>query len=340
MKKIALIQPGVLRPWESGEINRISSLVCGECNHNNFILVNNVDEAEIIVLLETNSLKHHRHISEYERIIDSGYRDGRILLVVNYEDGPSGVLPGLYSSLEKFKYDSSLHLSWPHLRLPNELVEKQKKGAADEDTFLFSFSGSCSHPIRRKLFDTYSARSSEYRVREINKWYNHDANDKVSYVDEISRSLFVLCPRGIASYSHRILETIALGRVPVIIADNWVPFSIEADEYYIQIQESDIGKIDKILNTYLSSYETLQKSVGSVYSTYFSPERRYSVALNHLVSLSSMIPNNFDPDFLKRRLNSKEFWQMNGWLLKQRIARRVNTELTRCLRRNIKILSE
>lgn len=127
MKKIALIQPGVLRPWESGEINRISSLVCGECNHNNFILVNNVDEAEIIVLLETNSLKHHRHISEYERIIDSGYRDGRILLVVNYEDGPSGVLPGLYSSLEKFKYDSSLHLSWPHLRLPNELVEKQKK---------------------------------------------------------------------------------------------------------------------------------------------------------------------------------------------------------------------
>ena len=55
---------------------------------------------------------------------------------------------------------------------------------------------------------------------EIKRWYDHDDNQKQSYVRYIARSKFVLCPRGIASYSRRIVETLALVRVPVVIADD------------------------------------------------------------------------------------------------------------------------
>lgn len=324
-----MIQPDEIRPWESGEIDRIACLVNADPGKKEFVLVENSDDADIIVLLESCTLKSNQNINDYKKLIDFGYRGGRKLFVINYEDVPPGVFPGLYSSLESSNYDGSLHLSWPHLRLPNELVEMHENQQEVENTYLFSFSGSCSHSIRKKLFSMYSGSNGRYMVREITRWYNHEPDEKASYVDEISRSMFVLCPRGIASYSHRIVETMALGRVPVIIADNWVPFSIDHDNYYVRIKESDVGRIDEILQSHLSSYKPIRESVRFVYNSYFAPGTRYTVALNQLVELSERIPGDLDAGLLKRRLNSCEFRTTNGWLFRQRMWRIVNNEIVK-----------
>jgi hypothetical protein len=75
--------------------------VNNDLGEKNFELVENPHEADLLILLESCTVKDHKDIEEYEKWIDFGYRDGKKLLVINYEDTPPGALPGLYSSLEK-----------------------------------------------------------------------------------------------------------------------------------------------------------------------------------------------------------------------------------------------
>jgi hypothetical protein len=42
------------------------------------------------------------------------------------------------------------------------------------------------------------------------------------FAEVVYRSKFVLCPRGHGTSSIRLFETLAAGRVPVIISDDWV----------------------------------------------------------------------------------------------------------------------
>lgn len=117
----------------------------------------------------------------------------------------------------------------------------------------------------------------------------------------------------------------ALGRVPVIIADDWVPFSIEESNYYVRISEADIGKIDKILAMKLESYDALRKCVEFAYGTYFAPEKRYSAALNRLVSLSTTSRAHLSRRSLQKRLHTAR--KLNGLLYRQQIVRKFRDRL-------------
>ncbi len=147
--KIALIQPEVIDSWESGETGRIGSLVSHSGCCNNFTIVANPSDADVIILIESAHYPNRTlaDIQYYNAFLNSEYCDERKLLVINYEDSPTGALPGLYTSLERSKFNNALHLSWPHMRLFNEFVEKEQKCLERDGTFLFSFSGSCSNPI-------------------------------------------------------------------------------------------------------------------------------------------------------------------------------------------------
>lgn len=46
-----------------------------------------------------------------------------------------------------------------------------------------------------------------------------------NYVQEVRQSVFCLCPRGFAPWSQRLYDSIMLGCIPIIIADDIVlPF--------------------------------------------------------------------------------------------------------------------
>lgn len=322
MMKIALIQPATVLDWERGEIDRISGLLSASDEDLGFELVPAAREADLVVLLESCTFKTQHDIPAYRALIDAHGADR--LYCINYEDGPPGFLPGLYSSLESFRFDHGMHLSWPHLRLPNEGAEA---GPADEPAgerpFLFTFSGACSHPLRRVLFDAFETLPGRHKVREIKRWYDHSAAEKHAYVADIANTKFVLCPRGIASYSHRILETIALGRVPVVIADDWVPFSIPEEGYCLRVPEKQVGEVGRILAAAEDRYDELCKRAREVYLKYWTPPARYTVAMRQLIALKQRHAAPIDEAFLLARWNSRSLWRSNGWCLDQRIGRRL-----------------
>ncbi len=328
MINIALIQPDIIRDWEKENIQRICSLITKNENLNEFKLVTGTEDAHLVVLLESCLFKTQRNIKDFENMLH--FNEGhRRLCTLNYEDSPPGFLPGLYSSLEAFRFDPSIHISWPHLILPNEQVNERRLNGETQANMLFTFSGSCSNPVRRQIFNLYIRHSDKYKVTEVKKWYNHNEAEKRSYIDDILQSKFVLCPKGIASYSHRITETLALGRVPVVIADDWVPFTIPEENYFIRVEENAISNLIQILERKENEYEKLKTNAVRVYNKYFNPRLCYSIAFNQLAELYTRQLLEINSDFIRRRWNSRKFWKNNRWCIEDRVMRKINKMIKR-----------
>lgn len=85
------------------------------------------------------------------------------------------------------------------------------------------------------------------------------------YQSEIVRSVFCLCPLGWAPWSPRLVESVALGCVPVIIADGIrlpFPAAVNWAEISITVAEKDIGKLGTILEQVAASnLTTIQKNL-------------------------------------------------------------------------------
>ncbi|XP_010541310.1 PREDICTED: probable glucuronoxylan glucuronosyltransferase F8H isoform X2 [Tarenaya hassleriana] len=70
------------------------------------------------------------------------------------------------------------------------------------------------------------------------------------YQSEIVRSVFCLCPLGWAPWSPRLVESVALGCVPVVIADGIrLPFpeAVRWPEISLTVEEKDVAKLGKVL---------------------------------------------------------------------------------------------
>ncbi|KAL4191001.1 hypothetical protein AMTRI_Chr07g27410 [Amborella trichopoda] len=97
-----------------------------------------------------------------------------------------------------------------------------------------------SKGIRTMIWKNYHHHRKFYLMREKFQGYQQ----------EMARSVFCLCPLGWAPWSPRIVESVALGCVPVIIADGIrLPFpeAVRWSQISISVAEKDVGKLGKIL---------------------------------------------------------------------------------------------
>ncbi|RRT80487.1 hypothetical protein B296_00008404, partial [Ensete ventricosum] len=110
----------------------------------------------------------------------------------------------------------------------------------------------------RVIADDYMVSDGCRRVRtEI--WRRYNANPRFrlqrkrsgDYRAEMARSVFCLCPLGWAPWSPRLVESVALGCVPVIIADNIrLPFpeAVRWPEISVTVAEADVGRLEATLD--------------------------------------------------------------------------------------------
>ncbi|CAL9067938.1 unnamed protein product [Musa banksii] len=103
-----------------------------------------------------------------------------------------------------------------------------------------------------------SGRFYSKRVRtEI--WRRYSGNPRFrlqrkrsgDYRAEMARSVFCLCPLGWAPWSPRLVEAVALGCVPVIVADGIrLPFpeSLRWPEISLAVAEADVGRLEATLD--------------------------------------------------------------------------------------------
>ncbi|GAB4834084.1 hypothetical protein Ancab_032338 [Ancistrocladus abbreviatus] len=86
------------------------------------------------------------------------------------------------------------------------------------------------------------------------------------YPSEIVRSVFCLCPLGWAPWSPRLVESVALGCIPVIIADGIrLPFpdAVPWSEISLTVAENDVAELGKILeHVAKTNISTIQNNVA------------------------------------------------------------------------------
>ena len=128
---------------------------------------------------------------------------------------------------------------------------------------------------------------------------------KKSYIQEILNSNFVLCPRGYNTSSMRIYEVMSLGRVPVIISDQWVkPEGPNWEKFCIFIKENEVERLEEIIDKYKNKSLQMGRIARREWELWFSNSVYASNILNKIESLSKR-KRNFIPYHYLPLLNIK-----------------------------------
>lgn len=100
------------------------------------------------------------------------------------------------------------------------------------------------------------------------------ANDEVQYPEILEKGIFCLIARGVRLAQPSLLESLAAGCIPVVMADNIImPFQeiVDWSLASITIRESDLHSVMTVLKSVSSvKIQELQKQGKFLYDTYFS----------------------------------------------------------------------
>jgi hypothetical protein len=190
------------------------------------ILVDNPADADATLFVDCH-LVGDRSVNKLIRQSNAYRTRPDTCIVYDERDRPWCEARGLYVSMPARTFRPQHQIAFPYYTVndPRSWADSATQ-EADSPDLLFSFIGSATHRSRRPLFNMRHPRSL---VREVNDFVFFDPSSprfnerRHEFATSLMRSKFVLCPRGQGTSSIRCYETLAAGRVPVVISDDWVP---------------------------------------------------------------------------------------------------------------------
>jgi hypothetical protein len=192
------------------------------------------------------------------------------VMVYNEFDRPWCALPGVYVSMPGRHFVAEHQRPWAYfapepLATPNETPD-----------LLFSFVASNTTACRRPLFELKHPHAIVEEAQRFRLWdptSERFDERRARFKAVLARSRFVLCPRGNATSSVRLYETLAAGAVPVIIADDWVPpVGPEWEAFSIRWPEGRVGGLIEMLEERDAEWPAMSKKARQAYDDYFSPD--------------------------------------------------------------------
>ena len=285
------------------------------------------NDADLIIYVEPWYIKDRQYVftllSE-DLIINSPNR----CFVMDCADTSWGLMPGVYTGLRSSQTNRRRFISGGYLTGYNPLGDEvfiRKKDI--EPKLLFSFRGHVSSPARLKIFES-NFSGDDIAINRTYEWCNHSDEQKLFYTEELINSKFVLCPGGNCPASIRLFETMKMGRVPVILSDDWVaPDEPNWLDFSIRVSESKIDELPEIIQSYEAQAFTMGNLAREAWEKWFSPDRIYIHMLNYIESIYLERDSNHDEKKYQEEWLSWKFQWARGWTPWQRA--------TRVLRRQI-----
>lgn len=156
--------------------------------------------------------------------------------------------------------------------------------------YLASFQGSyATHPVRAQAARAIS-KEKQTKVVDTGSWFFEQQGKeekRESYIDLLGRSRVTLCPRGTGPGTIRFWEALAMGSVPMLIADGLeLPFEdqINWSEFIIRVPEASAKKA----NEFIPDSQVLKKMSEkgqTIYMNNFSNPNLYKSVVNKLAVL-------------------------------------------------------
>jgi hypothetical protein len=221
--------------------------------------------------------------------------------IFSQTDCPVPLVPGLYASIRKKDYDLGWSRTGFYARDTPSRSDQIMYFRYDRIPFpknpkyLCSFAGACQNSqIRGKLKELRHPRCLVLDVGEDTirantlgdlEWIKRLQNQ---YVTLIGDSKFSLCPRGGGTNSYRLYESMAMGRAPVILSDDWVaPPDVPWEEFSIRISERDYKSIFRILEQHEDRAEELGKRARQMWEKDLHPDTVFDRAVASFLDIRS-----------------------------------------------------
>ncbi len=285
--------------------------------HPRFSTVATPDEADAIIFVEPQRLgrlRSYRSLLLRQELIKQ-YPNK--CFTFDYTPEPIGFLPGVYTHMPLRKWDKNRFRAGGYLRTFNCALATYEPQRDREPKYLFSFRGLMSHPVRQMLFDA-NLSTRETPVEQTTEWGAPTEADKTVYFEQMLDSKFVLCPRGWGTSSIRMYEAMQLGRVPVIIADEWAPPAGPAwNDFSITVAESRIVDIPQIIKAREGDFDAMSSAAREAWECWFSPSVRLVRALENVENLLLTRAATHDESRYRREWTSIGFTWNNGIAIPQ-----------------------
>ena len=286
-------------------------------------VVDDPSKADIILIEEAFSYKDFRHISKLlaDPIIFNYFTK---VFTINNDDSAVGFLKGLYTNIAKSRIDKDIHVSVPYIKFYNELVFSEKYQNNNPE-YIASWRGNDkSNSIRSTLINVLKGQKGCI-LESTDSWLNHKHDEKEKYINIIISSKFSLCPSGWGPASFRIYESMALGRCPVIIADEFVPPNgPDWAEFALFFPEKNIINLYEFLKKNESDYDRLGAKAKEIWYAHYGSEmivEHYVEGLMTLIGKNSS--GNYSIEIATNRWRSIKFYWINKWTIPQRIANKI-----------------
>ncbi len=217
---------------------------------------------------------------------EAGRRFPHKIAVYDERDTPWCRFPGIYVSMPASHFARRWQVAGSYYGIRDPAIRLDVDPAQIEQDLLFSFVGGRTHPCRDAIFRLQGPRvhieSPEGFVFYDPSSVRFDERRK-SFAETLFRSKFVLCPRGAGTSSIRLYETLAAGRVPVIISDQWVPpAGPRWDQFSFRWPEDRVGELPRLLHETEAAAESMGRRARAAYEEWFAADVALSSVLDQL----------------------------------------------------------
>jgi Exostosin family len=274
-----------LNQWTDLAVDELEALAAAD-RFNVHELVEDPDDADVVLFAQCHMVDWRLRAIRGHPVSKSNWEK---VMVYDERDRPWRSFPGLYVSVPSASFDPRRQRACSYLRLPGA-----ESDVAPEADLLFSFVGSPTATCRRPLFDLQHPRSIVEEVQDFVFWDSASPDfveRRRRYREILTRSRFVLCPRGRGTSSFRLYETLAAGRVPVIISDDWVaPLGPDWGAFSLRAREgATVGLVD-MLEAQEEDWPSMSAAAAAAYREYFSREVLFHRLVELLQDLCDLHP--------------------------------------------------
>ena len=204
------------------------------------------------------------------------------------------MIPGVFTSIER-------RWAWePWARSAGYLGVRERGPLRHRPertpTRLFSFVGSgAAHPVRARILRLAHPDALVTDPAAETPATRSEGGEESGYLDRYAESIhesaFVLCPRGGGASSFRLFETMMLGRVPVIVSDDWVPpRGPEWDRISLRVLEADVEAIPGLLEARAPQAATMGAAAREAWVEWFSNDVAFHRTVESLLELGRAAP--------------------------------------------------
>jgi hypothetical protein len=257
------------------------------------ICTDDPEEADVIIFVESHPGDDPYFRAVFTHKIYKKYKEKCVL----YHDADLSItpMPTISPSIELWQYNPKHKRSVHYIAraLENETIDNAEVNFKSDRNYLYSFIGSKTHSIRSELLSIKHPANAFIKDTSGLKAWEMDIEKKLEYEKEfylvMKESFFILCPRGIGPCSYRLFETMQLGRVPVIISDQWVEIpGIDWDKISIRVSEAMIDQLPQILRERKKYAVEMGRNARKCWEQFFSPE----VSLEQITTSAMQIAGN------------------------------------------------